>query len=284
MRAALLALLLAAPALAQPLTLHYTRPAEDWQSQALPIGNGRLGAMIFGGAAREHLQLNEISLWTGDEKDTGRYQNLADLFFDLDHGAATGYRRALNISTATHTTAYAAGGVAYTREYLASAPNQVLALFERPVFNPGGLEDTISLVLDGIQDPGNLGTIIRIADWFGLAHIICSHETADAFNIKTIQSSMGSISRVEVRYEELGAFLDSHKHLPAYAATLSGTSIYEVDRISCGLILIGNESRGISEELLRRVSHHITIPGAGHAESLNAAVASGIILSHLVQG
>ena len=165
-----------------------------------------------------------------------------------------------------------------------TTPNQVLALFERPVFNPGGLEDTISLVLDGIQDPGNLGTIIRIADWFGLAHIICSHETADAFNIKTIQSSMGSISRVEVRYEELGAFLDSHKHLPAYAATLSGTSIYEMDRISCGLILIGNESRGISEELLRRVSHHITIPGAGHAESLNAAVASGIILSHLVQG
>src|ERR1044071_9698289 len=71
-------------AIAQPLTLHYTRPAEDWQSQALPIGNGRLGAMIFGGAQHEHLQLNKNSLWTGDEKDTGSYQNLADLYIDLD--------------------------------------------------------------------------------------------------------------------------------------------------------------------------------------------------------
>src|SRR5205085_4394437 len=114
-------------AIAQPLTLHYTRPADDWQSQALPIGNGRLGAMIFGGAQREHLQLNENSLWTGDEKDTGRYQNLADLFLDLAHGAPTAYRRGLDISTALHTTSYSADGVAYQREYLASAPSQVLA-------------------------------------------------------------------------------------------------------------------------------------------------------------
>src|SRR6266404_8862341 len=101
MRAAILALVLATSALAQPLTLQYTRPAEDWQSQALPIGNGRLGAMVFGGAAQEHLQLNEISLWTGDEKDTGRYQNLGDLFLDLQHASAPArYRRSLDISTA----------------------------------------------------------------------------------------------------------------------------------------------------------------------------------------
>src|SRR5438128_9692727 len=87
-------------AFAQPLTLHYVRPAEDWQSQALPIGNGRLGAMIYGGARQEHWQLNENSLWTGDEKDTGRYQNLGDLFLELSHGAPSGYRRALDIAAA----------------------------------------------------------------------------------------------------------------------------------------------------------------------------------------
>src|SRR3954447_7503737 len=121
-----LCLLSVSAAFAQPLTLHYTRPAEDWQSQALPIGNGRLGAMIFGGAQHEHLQLNEDSLWTGDEKDTGRYQNLADLFLDLTHSAPATYRRALDIATALHTITYAADGVAYQREYFASAPNQVL--------------------------------------------------------------------------------------------------------------------------------------------------------------
>jgi alpha-L-fucosidase 2 len=136
MRSALLLMALSAAALSQPLTLHYTRPAEDWQSQALPIGNGRIGAMVFGGAPKEHLQLNEISLWTGDEKDTGRYQNLGDLFLDLDHPPATAYRRALDISTALHSIAYSAGGVAYAREYFASAPGQVL-VFRFTADKPG---------------------------------------------------------------------------------------------------------------------------------------------------
>src|SRR5262245_10884302 len=126
MRPALL--FLAVSAAAQPLTLHYTHPAEDWQSQALPIGNGRLGAMIFGGAPGEHLQLNEDSLWTGDEKDTGAYQNLGDVFFDLSHGAPTAYRRALDIGTALHTIAYTADDIAYHREYFASTPNQAILL------------------------------------------------------------------------------------------------------------------------------------------------------------
>ena len=124
----MLAMAFAAALAAQPLTLHYTREAEDWQSQALPIGNGRIGAMVFGGAQHEHLQLNEDSLWTGDEKDTGYYQNLGDLFLDFSHGAPTAYRRALDISTAIHGVTYTADGVAYRREYLASAPGQVLAL------------------------------------------------------------------------------------------------------------------------------------------------------------
>src|SRR5256885_8679411 len=101
----LLLTLLLGPAFAD-LTLFYKQPAEDWQSQALPIGNGRLGAMIFGDPRREHLQLNEISLWTGDEKDTGSYQNLGDLFLDLTHGPAADYRRRLDIESAIHTIEY----------------------------------------------------------------------------------------------------------------------------------------------------------------------------------
>src|SRR5215475_3326329 len=101
--------LLAAAASAQ---LHYRQPADDWQTQALPIGNGRLGAMVFGGAQHEHLQLNEISLWTGDEKDTGAYQNLADLYIDFEHGAPSGYRRELDLATATHSIEYRADGIA----------------------------------------------------------------------------------------------------------------------------------------------------------------------------
>jgi len=104
-RAFVCALLFGSAAAGQRLALWYQQPAEDWQSQALPIGNGRLGAMIFGDARREHLQLNEISLWTGDEKDTGRYQNLGDLFLDLTHGAPQSYRR-----------------------YFSSAPQQVMVL------------------------------------------------------------------------------------------------------------------------------------------------------------
>jgi alpha-L-fucosidase 2 len=136
--------LLAVSAAAQPLTLHYSRPAEDWPSQALPIGNGRLGAMIFGGAPREHLQLNEDSLWTGDEKDTGAYQDLADLFIELTHGAPNSYRRALDLSTALHTITYTADGIAYQREYFASAPNQVL-LLRFTADKPGAYSGTIRL-------------------------------------------------------------------------------------------------------------------------------------------
>jgi alpha-L-fucosidase 2 len=126
--AACIALLLASTGEAQRLALWYPQPAEDWQSQALPIGNGRLGAMIFGDARREHLQLNENSLWTGDEKDTGRYQNLADLFLELNHGEPKNYRRSLDIDRAIHTIDYSAGDSVWHREYLASAPQQVIIL------------------------------------------------------------------------------------------------------------------------------------------------------------
>ncbi len=140
----ILALALAAVAPGQRLALHYQQPAEDWQSQALPIGNGRLGAMIFGDARREHLQLNEISLWTGDEKDTGSYQNLGDLWLDLTHGAPQSYQRRLDIGTAIHSIEYTADGIAYRREYLASAPQQAL-VFRYTAGKPGAYSGTLKL-------------------------------------------------------------------------------------------------------------------------------------------
>src|ERR1039457_66598 len=158
--AALAALALAAAASGQPLALHYNHPAEDWQSQALPIGNGRLGAMIFGDPLHEHLQLNEISLWTGDEKDTGSYQNLGDLWLDLKHGAVQSYQRRLDIDSAVHTIQYRADGIKYAREYFASAPQQVL-VFRFTADKPGAYQGTLKLSdahAAGTQAAGNLLT------------------------------------------------------------------------------------------------------------------------------
>lgn len=162
------------------------------------------------------------------------------------------------------------------------APNQVLGIFEHPVFAPFDPVNKVSLMLDTIQDPGNLGTIIRCADWFGVEQIICSRDCADLFNPKVIQSTMGSICRVKVIYEDLLHFILAHNSIPLYAAVLHGGEISSQPIIQEGIILIGNESRGIRPDLLSMVNHHVTIPRKGKAESLNAAVATGIILSHLV--
>ena len=164
-----------------------------------------------------------------------------------------------------------------------STPNQVLAIFGKPSFPPPVFNNTISLVLDGIQDPGNLGTIVRLADWFGISRVICSRDSADVFNAKAVQSTMGSIGRVPVVYEEPGDLIREHPGLPVYAAVLEGKNLYEMGRIREGWIVVGNESKGIRPGLLERATEYITIPRIGLAESLNAAVATGIILSHLVQ-
>jgi len=164
-----------------------------------------------------------------------------------------------------------------------STPNQVLAVFEKPVFSPPVFSHAVSLILDGIQDPGNLGTIVRIADWFGITRVFCTRDSADVYNAKAVQSTMGSISRVQVLYGDPGDLVREHPELPVYAAILEGKDLYSQPRIREGLIVIGNESKGIRPELLGRATHAITIPRRGQAESLNAAVATGIILSHLVQ-
>jgi alpha-L-fucosidase 2 len=142
----------------QELLLWYRQPAEDWQSQALPIGNGRMGAMVFGGVGQEHLQLNENSLWTGDEKDTGRYQNLADLYLEFDHTSGENYRRQLDIGSAVHSIQYTSAGASYRREYFASAPARIL-VFQFTCDRPGRYNVSLRLTdAHGVATSTNAGT------------------------------------------------------------------------------------------------------------------------------
>ncbi len=159
-----------------------------------------------------------------------------------------------------------------------STPNQVLAIFRKPVFTTVEAKG-YTLVLDSIQDPGNLGTIIRTADWFGIADIVCSADCVDAFNSKVVQSTMGSIGRVKVVYRDIVQLLTGMTGVPVFAATLDGDDIYTMDKPGIGFIVIGNEAHGISPELLALSTQRITIPKRGRAESLNASVAAAIIMS-----
>ncbi|MFT3824118.1 MAG: RNA methyltransferase [Chitinophagaceae bacterium] len=160
-------------------------------------------------------------------------------------------------------------------------PNQVVGIFKKPVLS--GKISPLSLALDTIQDPGNMGTIIRCADWFGIQTIIAGKDCADVFSPKVVQSTMGSISRVQVIYEDLPTWFQKNPSVKVYAAALNGTPLAQLEPVSEGVIVIGNESKGISEAVLSKATHRITIPRKGEAESLNAAVATGIILSHLVK-
>jgi RNA methyltransferase, TrmH family len=162
-------------------------------------------------------------------------------------------------------------------------PNQVLGIFKKPAFTANKpVRNTLSLMLDTIQDPGNMGTIIRCADWFGISQIFCSPDCADAYNPKVVQASMGSITRVQVWYGSLTQLLAEAPDVPTYAAVLNGTDLRTLAPIKEGIIIIGNESKGVSDGVLALTRNRITIPRHGKAESLNAAVATGIILSHLV--
>ncbi len=162
-----------------------------------------------------------------------------------------------------------------------SKPNQVLAVFGKPTFEKLRRTENLTLLLDTIQDPGNLGTIIRTADWFNVKQIVCSEETVDVFNPKVIQSAMGSVVRVEVIYTNLLEFLQSNKEVPVFAASLEGANLDEQIVISGGMLLMGNESKGIASELQALATKCIRIPGKGNAESLNVAVATGILLSRI---
>ncbi len=166
---------------------------------------------------------------------------------------------------------------------LLTTPNQVVAIVQQ--FDTGNIitaKDQITLALDTVQDPGNLGTIIRIADWFGIKQIVCSLDSADIYNLKVVQSTMGSIARVKIIYTDLKEWLGMQESISIYAASLQGDNIAGIKKINEGIIVIGNESKGISEEIMKLATIRITIPAKGKAESLNAAVATGIILSHIL--
>lgn len=167
-------------------------------------------------------------------------------------------------------------------------PQQVLALFPIPESpTPESqipiLHSQLSLALDGVQDPGNLGTIIRVADWFGIETIYCSEDTADAYNPKVVQATMGSIARVNIIYikleELIGALPPSY---PVYGTLLDGNDIYQQPLTEHGLIVMGNEGNGISDTIRQRVNHRLLIPSfrqGDTAESLNVAIATAITCS-----
>jgi TrmH family RNA methyltransferase len=169
-----------------------------------------------------------------------------------------------------------------------STPNQVLAVAEIPVrkFDLSLANNSMVIVLDEIRDPGNLGTIIRIADWFGIKHIVCSENCVDAYNSKTVQASMGSICRIPVYYEDVvNLFNRTSKNISKYGAFLDGTSVYEERFDHNGFLVIGNESNGISAEIEKLINKKISIPSGNktgkHAESLNASIATAIICSEI---
>ena len=163
------------------------------------------------------------------------------------------------------------------------APQGILALVHTPetkVFDKQLLRNNFSLVLDGIQDPGNLGTIIRTADWFGIKQVICSVNTVEVYNPKTVQATMGSLCRVNVTYQDLPALLKDID-IPVFGAMLDGNSLYETNWGTQGLVILGNEGQGVSPEIINLIDRPVTIPRVGLAESLNVAVSAAILCADI---
>lgn len=167
-------------------------------------------------------------------------------------------------------------GVFKLPEVASNTMNDFLILFKE------GIENQLVLALDGVQDPGNLGTIIRIADWFGIEDIFCSHETADCWNPKVVQATMGSIARVKLHYLNLYEMIDQlPTDYPIYATLLDGNNIYAQELSRHGMIVMGNEGKGISPQLRTKINRKLFIPNyppeRETAESLNVAIATSIV-------
>lgn len=161
-------------------------------------------------------------------------------------------------------------------------PSEVIAVIEKPAFNLPDLAEVNQyiLALDDLRDPGNLGTIIRTADWFGIQDIICSEETVDAFNPKVVQATMGSLARVRIHYTSLADYFKTKPaDLKVFGATLTGTSIETISKPEKGILLVGSEAHGISKTLYPFIDQQIRIPSGKNsgAESLNAAVAAALV-------
>lgn len=170
-----------------------------------------------------------------------------------------------------------------SRASLLKTPQQVLAIFGQPKYDlkPEIVSTSLCLALDDIQDPGNLGTIVRLADWFGIEHIICSQNTVDVYNPKTIQATMGGIARVKVHYTSLPDFIRSLKDAPVFGTFLDGKNMYDQPLSTNGLIVMGNEGNGIGKEVEALINRKLYIPnypqGQETSESLNVAIATAVI-------
>lgn len=170
--------------------------------------------------------------------------------------------------------------------FLKTTP-EIIAVFEIPksVIDWSEIKGELTLILDAVQDPGNMGTIVRLVDWFGIRNIICSEECADLYNPKVIQATMGALARVKVHYTSLPGFLNRAKQLniPVYGTYLDGENLYRCDLTTNGLIVMGNEGKGISDNLAKYISMKINIPsyppGVVTSESLNVAIATAVICS-----
>jgi TrmH family RNA methyltransferase len=163
-----------------------------------------------------------------------------------------------------------------------ATPNKAVAVFKKAtVVSNIDLKNNITLVLDDIQDPGNLGTIIRTADWFGVKNIVCSLKTADAYNSKVVQSTMASLARVNILYTDHIDWVKKNHSVKVLATLLLGNALKNYKGIGECILLIGNEANGLCEELQQLADEKITIPGFGKAESLNAAIATAIVLYEL---
>ena len=163
--------------------------------------------------------------------------------------------------------------------YLTS-PNKALAIFKIPQFKTIE-QNGLIIALDAVRDPGNLGTIIRLCDWFGIENLVCSKETVDCYNPKVIQATMGSITRVNITYVDLPSFLKDYKD-PIFGAYMEGENVYKSTLPQSGVIVMGNEANGISETIEPMITHKISIPRFGNlqlTESLNVATATAILLS-----
>jgi len=165
------------------------------------------------------------------------------------------------------------------------SPNKVLGLFKIPEEKP--LQNTgLTVALDAINDPGNLGTIIRLCDWFGVTQLVCSRDTVDCYNQKVVQASMGSLTRISIHYTDLENYLLA-TNLPTFIADMNGENVYKTKLPKKGVLVMGNEANGVSEEIKNKIKHTISIPRFGEiqeTESLNVATATAILLSEFKRG
>ena len=170
-----------------------------------------------------------------------------------------------------------------SRSSLLKTPQDVLAVFEQPHYKlpTDVMNHSLCLALDDVQDPGNLGTIIRLADWFGIEHIFCSQGTVDVFNPKVVQATMGALARVKLHYCDLPTLIAGLKEIPVYGTFLDGNNLYGETLSEGGLIVMGNEGNGVSKEVSRLINRRLYIPNypvsRETSESLNVAIATAVV-------